>query len=1466
MSHVKAHYRMVDGKAVYIQDYENKVLKQQHPEHPQAQLHERTAVGKHKDGSWYLRATDSEDRGHIQEAADKHSIKADWRKAAAKHHGRTGVYDHAHVKGAPEAHQVMEELRSKAATAEQGTKAETSKATKEYQAAVEAHKEAADHARKAGLHGEAEHHEAQAQRWAALKGIKEDSEKTLSDFAGALKRYEEHPASKGGKHLDVDEIREIVMGYRGNRTDAAAVIHEDVSAFNKQLFAHRMALPMESPGETVTFLAGGGGSGKGTASKAFGLGNMSHTVVDGVLGNFEKADKMIQAAVASGRRAEIVMVHAPIERAVKNMVGRAVRNDYGRIVSLKAMAEGHRGAQETMRKLIEKYGVDGSKGVHLSIVDNSAGEVATAKMLLDKDEMLKALEGWKYGEDMPDRIEKSYNEAKAGHLEDHAKELRGVAEPLNPGESYGKHGEPKHQSRIHHVLGALDSTLADLRAHSGRGPEGAGRDAAGAVPAQREAGQGDRGAGGADEGEGRRRGLKKAFSPADIRESLGTINNRAIQLHQAGTSIRNLIKGMDDLPETASFREACKAYAECGGTREDGEKVIEAATRGHRRTAPFMKAMLGEVMADTSTPKSIEPDIQDQTIGQDTMDENSGRDMAKAHPDGYTQESRTINERMKTQEAQIPHQFERAKWTSPNGHPRCLICGDEEPEGGECPGLGGREVAKAWDAQRRKDLKEGKIKGAFAGPDESFPIAGPEDVKNAWDLAGHAADPDAVRNQIVAIAKEHGWESHLPTGGDGLLSPEERAADPRQVAKAHVAEHDRHLASGKVAHVQAYDNNKHPGHMTFEEFRKSPHAPKVTKILQLYTSEQRASHAASHRLHHRQRESIGEQFWTRDDHHGQGVAYRTREAALRAAHEEHIQRANSGTTSDEQAARGADIATGKVDPANYFEHHAKAMDATEAVDSWRKGKDPDNLTPAEHAEAAKLERKAAEAHKAAGYFITHGKPHTIGLVDPLVKKAGLHFGTAQQHERNAKWHEAEAAKAGLSTEDPHKTPLGKMEPEAVKDKPTGKAHPSAIEALEHAREAKNRANNEDHQAAATQAHNASRKAVEASHRANETEEPDAHAEAMVENHNAKDAHERARRKAVNPRTKESHEAAITGHLKAAEHHFEMRNPHQVTLPEAIAEEDHKNGMSPGEAEVSINSHRFTAQKHSKGLDIGGGTVPSAEAHYAAHEAHGAAAEAIRHHGEHAGWSPDKTEAAAKEHEARAAHHKFMGDAMMRARQANGRKMKKAFEDEAQAFLCFDSFAPYLQHRSLFKAHVREHYRTEGGKEIFVRQHERKAKDRMHYVRHTPTGTAGFHWAPDQEGAARSFAGKERLYNDIEAYPVDPELQTGEREGVNGALILGGMDGNGRFPTVSNALAKIGGLLGQYGFEWDDVLTADRFRYPSGSATIPIARTNQLDSFSPIPLENTGLHLSWYRLVEGKKFGGQDSYEVIAYLG
>lgn len=49
-----------------------------------------------------------------------------------------------------------------------------------------------------------------------------------------------------------------------------------------------------------------------------------------------------------------------------------------------------------------------------------------------------------------------------------------------------------------------------------------------------------------------------------------------------------------------------------------------------------------------------------------------------------------------------------------------------------------------------------------AGPDGSFPIKDAADVPDAWDLAGHAADPDAVRAKIKSIARRLGFTSALP--------------------------------------------------------------------------------------------------------------------------------------------------------------------------------------------------------------------------------------------------------------------------------------------------------------------------------------------------------------------------------------------------------------------------------------------------------------------------------------------------------------------------------------------------------------------------------------------------------------------------------------------------------------------------------------------------------------------------------
>ena len=85
---------------------------------------------------------------------------------------------------------------------------------------------------------------------------------------------------------------------------------------------------------------------------------------------------------------------------------------------------------------------------------------------------------------------------------------------------------------------------------------------------------------------------------------------------------------------------------------------------------------------------------------------------------------------------------------------------------GHCPSCIDKKHAelayREWSTEKRKALKEGKVKGEFAGPDLSFPIAGPVDVAAAWSSVGRAANPRAIMRNIIAISKKHGWESGLP--------------------------------------------------------------------------------------------------------------------------------------------------------------------------------------------------------------------------------------------------------------------------------------------------------------------------------------------------------------------------------------------------------------------------------------------------------------------------------------------------------------------------------------------------------------------------------------------------------------------------------------------------------------------------------------------------------------------------------
>jgi hypothetical protein len=94
--------------------------------------------------------------------------------------------------------------------------------------------------------------------------------------------------------------------------------------------------------------------------------------------------------------------------------------------------------------------------------------------------------------------------------------------------------------------------------------------------------------------------------------------------------------------------------------------------------------------------------------------------------------------------------------------------------GGTCPVCREKKRKDAeyreWSTEKRKSLTSGKIKGSFAGPDQSFPIAGPVDVAAAWSSVGRAANPRKIMARIIAIAKEHNWTSGLPESVKQRLS------------------------------------------------------------------------------------------------------------------------------------------------------------------------------------------------------------------------------------------------------------------------------------------------------------------------------------------------------------------------------------------------------------------------------------------------------------------------------------------------------------------------------------------------------------------------------------------------------------------------------------------------------------------------------------------------------------------------
>jgi cobalamin-dependent methionine synthase I/methionine synthase I (cobalamin-dependent) len=208
-----------------------------------------------------------------------------------------------------------------------------------------------------------------------------------ADLEAAASEYKRRFANV----LDRNNVQEISPDYsatRESRQKWSVATLEPAGAFVDWMF--EKIVSAAKPGDVIVFNAGGQGSGKTTATHNMPDDPRLILVMDGTLQNHARSREHFTSAFAAECRVEVRFIHAPWLKAVRNMVGRALKGA-GRIVPLPRAAKGHYQAPRTTIALVEEFA--GQPGFEVVVVDNSLhGQAVFRNLAWLHDHLYKSIE------------------------------------------------------------------------------------------------------------------------------------------------------------------------------------------------------------------------------------------------------------------------------------------------------------------------------------------------------------------------------------------------------------------------------------------------------------------------------------------------------------------------------------------------------------------------------------------------------------------------------------------------------------------------------------------------------------------------------------------------------------------------------------------------------------------------------------------------------------------------------------------------------------------------------------------------------------------------------------------------------------------------------------------------------------------------------------------------------------------